>query len=50
MEPTVKAAGLFPLATFVLSLGAAVVYAWQHDWRHALYWAAAAIITVVVTV
>ncbi len=40
---------LFPTAIFALSLGAAIVYALHGDWRRAVYWTAAAIITAAVT-
>jgi hypothetical protein len=40
---------LFPVAMLVLSVGAAVVYAHAGDWRRALYWTAATVITVSVT-
>lgn len=40
---------IFPVAQITMCVGAAVVYAYQKDWRHAIYWAAAAIITTVVT-
>lgn len=40
---------LFPCALIVLDLGAAVVYAASGDWRRAMYWSAAAILTSTVT-
>ncbi len=40
---------LLPIVMMLLSAGAAVVYTFDGDWRRALYWAAAAVITVSVT-
>jgi hypothetical protein len=40
---------LFPSALIVLDLCAALVYAWGRDWRHGLYWLAAATLTACVT-
>lgn len=40
---------LFPIAQLVMSLGAACVYAYLGDWRHAIYWFAAAVLTGAVT-
>lgn len=33
----------------LLAAGASTVYALHHDWRQAIYWAAAAVITASVT-
>ncbi len=40
---------LFPTILIALDLAACVVYLWQHDWRHAIYWFAAATLTTTVT-
>ncbi len=40
---------IFPIALIILDLGAAVIYAWNQDWRHVIYWCAAAILTATVT-
>ena len=40
---------LFPALLVALDLGAAVVYGIEGDWRRAVYWTAAAVLTVVVT-
>ncbi len=40
---------LFPIAIILLNLGAAVVYGLAGDWRRAVYWAAAAVLTTAVT-
>lgn len=40
---------VFPAALIVLDLGAAVVFAVEGDARRAIYWLAAAVLTVVVT-
>lgn len=40
---------LFPIALFVLDLAAACVYGAYHDWRHMVYWLAAATLTACVT-
>lgn len=39
----------FPAILIVLDLGAAAVYAWDGDWRRAIYWLAAATLTACVT-
>ncbi|MDQ2084516.1 hypothetical protein RA307_30405 [Xanthobacteraceae bacterium Astr-EGSB] len=39
----------FPSVMIVLSVGAAAVYAWDTDWRRAIYWTAAAVLTASVT-
>ncbi|MGH6631127.1 MAG: hypothetical protein ACRELS_16980 [Candidatus Rokuibacteriota bacterium] len=38
----------FPAALIVLNLGAAVVYGYEGDWRRAVYWLSAAVLTVTV--
>jgi len=40
---------IFPTILIVLDVAAAVVYACHYDWRKTLYWAAAAVLTFVVT-
>lgn len=40
---------VFPCAMMVASAGASIVYLIDADWRHAVYWAAAAVITASVT-
>ena len=40
---------LMPGLIIALSFAAACVYAWHHDWRHATYWLAAAVINCAVT-
>lgn len=42
-------ATVFPALLIVLDVGAAVVYALDGDIRRAIYWLAAAVLTVVVT-
>jgi len=42
-------AHVFPALLVVLDVGAAVVYALEADARRAIYWLAAAVLTVVVT-
>jgi hypothetical protein len=40
----------FPVALMVLDVGAAIVYAaMDADWRRAIYWIAAAVLTATVT-
>ncbi len=39
----------FPIAIITLNVGAAVVYGIVGDWKRAVYWAAAAVITIAVT-
>lgn len=38
-----------PIAQLVLSIGAGIVYAYVGDWKHAIYWFAAAVLTGAVT-
>lgn len=38
-----------PCLMIAASVGACVVYVWLGDWRRAMYWAAAAVITASVT-
>ena len=45
MTPT----NIFPLLLILLDIGAALVYAWNTDIRHAIYWLAAATLTATVT-
>ena len=45
-----KATLIFPFILIALDIGAAVVYAVHGDVRHAIYWAAACVLTVCVTV
>jgi len=40
---------IFPLLLILLDVGAALVYAWNTDIRHAIYWLAAATLTATVT-
>lgn len=44
-----KLVHLLPAAMILMSIGAATAYAFDGDWRRALYWSAAAVITVSVT-
>lgn len=39
----------FPIAQIFLSIGGAIVYAYTGDWKHAMYWLAAAVLTGSVT-
>jgi len=41
---------LFPSLLIGLDLCAAGAYAWALDWRRAVYWLAAAVLTITVTV
>lgn len=43
------AARALPSVMMLLSIGSAVVYALDGDWRRGLYWAAAALLTFAVT-
>jgi hypothetical protein len=45
-----NAAHIFPSIIIALSLGAAIICAWQGDWRRAVYWTAAAVLNVSVTI
>lgn len=38
-----------PVLMATLSFGAAVVYLFNGDWKHSLYWLAAGVIAIVVT-
>jgi len=40
---------IFPTVLIVLDVAAAIVYAAHGDWRKAVYWLAAAVLTVTVT-
>ena len=39
----------FPTVLIALNIGAAIVYAIARDWRRAIYWIAAAVLTACVT-
>lgn len=41
---------LFPFVLITLDLAAALVYLFHQDIRHAIYWLAAAVLTITVTV
>ena len=40
---------IFPTLLILLDLGASGVYAFHADWRRAIYWLAAAVLTATVT-
>lgn len=40
---------IFPIILMALDLGAAAVYAIGCDWKHTIYWTAAAVLTASVT-
>ena len=40
---------LFPIILAILDLCAALVYLYTRDFRHAIYWLAAAVLTITVT-
>jgi hypothetical protein len=40
---------LFPTLLIILDIGAAIVWAFEGDWRRFIYWLAAAILTATVT-
>lgn len=40
---------LFPVVLMVLDLAAAIMYVPECDWRHVIYWIAAAVLTACVT-
>lgn len=40
---------IFPTLLIILDVGASIVYASAFDWRRAIYWLAAAILTATVT-
>lgn len=40
---------VFPSLMIVLSVGSAIVYAFDGDWRRTVYWAAASVLTASVT-
>lgn len=40
---------IFPIILMVLDLGAAVIYAIGGDWKHTIYWTAAATLTASIT-
>jgi len=39
----------FPCALIALDIGASITYAYNGDWRRALYWLSAAVLTSTVT-
>ena len=41
---------LFPIILIILDFGASIVYASYLNWRMAIYWLAAAILTICVTI
>lgn len=41
---------IFPITLIILDVCAAAVYAYTGDWRHCIYWLAAAILTMCVTI
>ena len=43
-------ASIFPIILILLDLSAAIAYALQLDWRRAIYWLAAAVLTICVTI
>ena len=40
---------IFPVCIMCMQMGAAIAYAARGDWRRALYWAAATVLTIAVT-
>ena len=49
MEIPMKVEQLFPTLMIALSFAAAIVYAFDHNWRQTIYWTAAAVITITVS-
>jgi len=45
-----KAKYIFPALLILLDVGAAIVYAIKSDWRMTIYWVAAAVLNVCVTI
>lgn len=41
---------LFPITLIILDLAASVVYGCYGDWRRAVYWMAAGVLTLTVTI
>lgn len=41
---------IFPILLIALDLGASLIYVVYWDWRRAVYWAAAAVLTLTVTI
>ena len=41
---------IFPIALIILDFGAAVVYAAVGDWRMSVYWLAATVLNITVTI
>src|ERR1039458_6832352 len=48
-EIPMKVEQIFPTLMIALSFAAAIVYAFDRNWRQTIYWTAAAIITITVT-
>jgi hypothetical protein len=48
--PKIKPEYIFPLLLILLDLGSAVIYAIQKDYKKSVYWIAAAVLNVTVTV
>lgn len=46
----IRMAELFPMVLILLDLSAAVAYGLQADWRRSIYWFAAAVLTLMVTI
>lgn len=44
-----KFAYILPIVMIVLDIGAGIVYAAAGDWKHAIYWIAAAVLNAAVT-
>jgi hypothetical protein len=40
---------IFPIILITIDIGAAFVYAFNGDWKHFVYWLAAATLTITVT-
>ncbi len=40
---------VFPVSLIVLDVCAALVYLWNKDYRHCVYWLSAAVLTICVT-
>ena len=48
-EMSELAKSFFPTLLIILDLAASVVYLFHSDWRRAIYWLAAAVLTLTVT-
>ena len=46
----INATQILPIAMILLDVGAAVVGLWHKDYRRAVYWVAAAVLNVTVTI